>query len=397
MFTRRKLLGAGAAALAAPVLLDRRILRPADGATPATLDVQLDNNTGNGQVYAYVVGIDPTNGKWMFLQADGRTKYYPPSPSAPGAPLGANCSIPLSGPGGSRTITIPWIISCRVFFSIGSELTFLINPGPGIVMPSVANPSDPNINKVWGFCEFTYDTNQLYANITYVDFVSIPISLHLTDPQGTQSAPGLPSGGLATVADKLRSQASADGSDWAKLLKTDSSGRTIRALSPSLGGESLFNGYLQSYVDETWNRYTSTDLLIDTQFTWGVQRGRVQNGLLTFPGAGSFAKPSTYAIWNCSQPPFTTNNDLMGNLSARLAAALNRTTLRDNPNQPDTGSGNFYKNARTNHYARLVHETASDGRGYAFPYDDVHNGPGDWEGKVQSGSPSTFSITVGAV
>jgi Beta-1,3-glucanase len=392
MLSRRTFVGAGAATLAAPVLLGRALPR-SDAATPPTLDIHLVNNTGNATAYAYVVGIDPAQQRWMFLQADGRTRYYPESPPAPGAPLAVNCSIPLSGPGGSRAVTIPHLVSVRVYFSVGRELVFLLNPGPGIVMPSVANPSDPNINTSWGFCELTYDTTQLYANITFVDFVSIPIGLRLTTPQGVQTAPGLPNGGLATVADALRSQ----GGDWAKLIRTDGSGRTLRALSPSLGGPDLFQGYLQSYVDETWAKYESTDLTIDTQFTWGVRTGRVRGGELVFDGAGSFGKPSSHAIFNCSLPPFTTGNDLMGNLSARLAAALNRTTLRDNPDQPDTSSSAFYAQPRTNHYARIVHETVPDGRGYAFPYDDVHRGPGDFEGKVQSGQPGEFTITAGTL
>ena len=64
--------------------------------------------------------------------------------------------------------------------------------------------------------------------------------------------------------------------------------------------------------------------------------GRVgADGLLRFPGIGSFARPSSYAVFNCSVPPFVTSNDVMGNLTARIAAALNRGTLLANANQPD--------------------------------------------------------------
>lgn len=62
----------------------------------------------------------------------------------------------------------------------------------------------------------------------------------------------------------------------------------------------------------------------------------------------------------------------MGPLTARISAALNRSTLLKNSFQPnDETVANFYTEDVTNHYARLVHEANINGRGYAFPYDDV--------------------------
>ena len=60
------------------------------------------------------------------------------------------------------------------------------------------------------------------------------------------------------------------------------------------------------------------------------------------------------------------------NITARLAAAFNRSTLLVDDNTPDgENPSNYYQNPVTNHYARLVHAANLDGRGYAFPYDDV--------------------------
>ena len=78
--------------------------------------------------------------------------------------------------------------------------TFLLNPGPQLVQPSVSNLSDPNINKAWDFCELTFYPGGLFANITYVDFVYIPIALTLANTSGVfQTAPGLPANGLETI------------------------------------------------------------------------------------------------------------------------------------------------------------------------------------------------------
>jgi hypothetical protein len=78
---------------------------------------------------------------------------------------------------------------------------------------------------------------------------------------------------------------------------------------------------------------------------------------------GSLARPSSYAVFNCSVPPFVTTNDAMGNLSARLAAALNRGTVAANPNQPGATASGFYRVSTTNHYARLIHASTAGGAG----------------------------------
>jgi hypothetical protein len=83
----------------------------------------------------------------------------------------------------------------------------------------------------------------------------------------------------------------------------------------------------------------------------------------------------------------------------RLAAAFNRSTLLIDSSQPDgENPSDYYGNAITNHYARIVHATAQDHRGYAFPYDDVApTGGADQSGAVSSGSPSLLTVTLGSV
>ncbi len=398
--SRRKLLAAAAGmALAVPTTA-WMLQSSADAATAATLPLDLLNTTGNNTVYAYVLGRDPAaGGNWAFVQADGASLYHPPSPANDQTPLGVDCAIALNASGaGARSVTLPHLDSGRIYFSIGSKLTFLLNRGGGLALPSVSNPSDPNIAVRHDFCEFTYNTDQLYANITFVDMVCLPIAFRLDTAEGTQTVRGLPADGLSRVASALRAQSAADGSDWSRLI-VNSGGSDLRVLSPNLairGNASLFAGYFDDYVNKVWDRYRTVDLRIDTQYTWGTVVGRVSGDRLDFPGVGGFTKPSTLSIFSCSDAPFTTGNDQMGNLSARLAAALNRTTLLDNPNQPTAENpAAFYTVARTNHYARILHGTTPDGLGYAFPYDDVHPAGVDFEGKVQSGTPNRFTITVG--
>ena len=207
--SRRTMLAGSAAAVTAPVLATVLARREADqrpalrlaaaqtaAQTAASVSFSLQNNTLSDTVYAFVTGqaLDD-NGALMLLEADGQTPYYPASPSAAGSPLAVDCAIALNPSGGAPvTITVPRLAGARLWFSIGTPLTFLLNPGPGLVEPSVTNPSDPNIDLQWDFCEFTYNDAELFANISYVDFACIPIALALTDSSGdTQRVAGLPS------------------------------------------------------------------------------------------------------------------------------------------------------------------------------------------------------------
>ena len=415
MISRRTFAAGLVAALSAPVLVEVaasersssvRIRQTAASSTATALAVNLVNNTGSDTVYAYVTGLAiDNNNALMLLEADGQTPYYPASPSAAGSALAADCSIPLNASGGAaKSITIPHLAGARIWFSIGSPLTFLLNPGPALIEPSVTNTADPNINLQWDFAELTYNASQLFANISMVDFVCIPVALNLADSSGNQqTVQGLPPGGLDTVCSGLTAQASTDGQGWNKLIVT-SNGQNLRALSPTNGivmNPSLFAGYYDNYVAQVWQKYTSATLNVDTQASFGTVTGQVTGGQLTFSGAGSFGQPNAADIFGCNSGPFNPagmSAEMLAILP-RLAAALNRSTLLIDSNQPDSENpSDYYTNTTTNHYARIVHATTLDHRGYAFPYDDVApTGGADQSGAVSSGNPSLLTVTLGAV
>jgi hypothetical protein len=383
-----------------------RLRRPVTPATSTTLSVNLQNNTGSDTVYAFVTGqaID-NNNALMLLEADGQTPYYPTSPPGTGTPLAVDCAIPLNASGGSSaTITIPQLAGARLWFSIGSPITFLLNPGPALVEPSVSNPSDPNIDLQWDFCEFTFNSTEIYANISMVDFVCLPIALGLTDTSGNQqNVLGLPGGGLDTVCSQLTAQAQADGNPWTDLI-VSYNGQNLRALSPTNGiveNSGFLSGYYDGYAGQVWQMYESATLTVDTQAQWGTVTGQVSGGLLTFDGVGSFGQPAAADIFSCDSGPFNPNGMSAEMLAIvpRLTAAFNRSTLLIDSDQPDgENPSDYYSSSPTNHYARIVHATTLDGLGYAFPYDDVTpNGGANQSGSVVSGSPALWTVTVGAV
>ncbi|KAI0428555.1 hypothetical protein F5Y09DRAFT_312706 [Xylaria sp. FL1042] len=367
---------------------------------PGSLQIDLQNNTNSDQVFAYITGIAiQHDGQRCILKANGKELYFPQNPPAILSPLAEDCAIPLGRPGNTVRVEIPQMAGGRIWISRDSKLTFLLNPGPALVEPSVLNPSDPNASVDFGFCEFTLNDAQLYANISYVDFVPrLPIALNLKTANGPeQSVAGTAADGLDRLAEALRKQAGKDSRPWDKLIvsKDDKPLRVLNATHGNAAGAS-FDGYFEPYVEEVWERLTQhPGLRVNTQAAPGILHAKVIEDKLHV-GDEVFDKPSTADILGCNSGPFTTGPSPTRNaIIPRLAAAFVRSALLesdDHPSHPRT----FYLRDPTNHYARLVHEHNIDGKGYAFAYDDVQPDDGeDQSGKVNAGDPVLFTVVVG--
>ncbi|KAL8905923.1 MAG: hypothetical protein Q9171_006487 [Xanthocarpia ochracea] len=376
----------------------------------ATLDIQLKNETNSDKVFASISGLALDKNNALFLlQKDGKTPYYPGQPGKDQTPLQQDCAIPLGQPGSTKTVKVPHLAGSRIYFSIGEPLKFFLNRGgngAALVAPSISNPADPNYKTQWEFCEFTWDNSQLFCNITYVDFVSMSISLDLTEKSGNkQHVTGYPPDGLQTIVKRLKMQGQEDKQPWESLIYAPN-GKIVRILSPNnaiIGNPKLFQGYYEKYVNQVWDKYKKEQLSIDTQNgNWGTLRGKVgDNNILTFSKPGkqyTFTKPSTADIFSCSTGPFNLPNDEYGNLGARIAAGFNRSTLLASNSQPNNPpvKGYYQGEHPTNHYSRILHEVNTDRLGYAFPYDDVTPANGqDQSGKVADPAPRSFTVTVG--
>lgn len=214
----------------------------------------------------------------------------------------------------------------------------------------------------------------------------------------------MPASGLETICAELVAQDAKDNAGWASLIEKTSDGSTLRVLSPNTGRErnsALLQNYFDSYVDQVWAKYTSNlkTLAVDTQASWGRVSGccDAHTGLLSFGPDLEFPKPSTGDIFGCSTGPFTPSSNIQkGALIARLTAGLNRSTLLDEEVTPCSSPESYYGGDVTNHYARIVHACNADGKGYAFPFDDVTPAGGmDQSGAVQDGSPASLTVSVG--
>jgi len=362
--------------------------------------VGLQNTTTSANVYCYVTGI-ASNNALCLIQADGRTPYYPTSPATNQSPLAVDCGIRLGAPGTTTNIIVPQLAGARIWFSINAPLVFLLNQGPGLVQPSPNNPTDPNINTLWAFCEFTLNDYQLFANISYVDFVAIPIAMSLTNASGTvQLVKGIPQGGLDSICQDLLAQKAVDGQGWDQLVvKSPTGGQNLRALSPNMGiviNPNLFAGYFEPYINLVYQSHTTTPISVDTQSAIGVVQGLAKENILDFTIA-TFPKPCTKDVFSCSSGPFLTTTAAYCGITPRLAAAYNRSTLHLTVQQP-ADSSLAYQYPITNHYARILHQVETDGRGYAFPYDDVTPSGGlDQSGSVSDPNPTLLTIMVGGL
>ncbi len=158
MISRRMFLtGAAASAAALTYRLGHRA-EPRASAAPATCEIALENTSLPGTVHAYVTGRELGTDRWVLLKPDGGV-YRPDSPGAPQTPLPVDCAIPLKAAGaGPVALTLPQMYGSRVYFVRDDKLDFFLNPGPSLVEPAFATPTDPNYGRTWAFAEFTFNT-----------------------------------------------------------------------------------------------------------------------------------------------------------------------------------------------------------------------------------------------
>ena len=150
-----------------------------------------------------------------------------------------------------------------------------------------------------------------------------------------------------------------------------------------VGNKEMFGTYFDEYVNAVWAKHTGpgNEMTCDTQAQWGVVKGTVKSNQLCFDNDKvKFGKPHTADILSCCTGPFSDGSPQQLCITPRLSAALNRATLpiaKDgHPSQTSVipepkAPASYYQYGHCNHYARIVHEQLLDGRGYAFPYDDV--------------------------
>ena len=377
---------------------------------PGNLPLSLVNNLGGQNLNCYISGLD-SDGKVVFLGADGTLIYPSSGGSEVPVPVTEPIAIPMPPQGQTLDITLPIAMSSgRVYFAEGELQFFMvfIGTGDGLVQPSINNIQDPSAGLNWGFVELTLTTEGvIWANISYVDFVGLIMSMTLRNLDGsTQEVIGLPGNAVKTVCEQLLAQGDADTRPWGAMCIAKADGTPLRVLSPEdyetveQGG---FDDYWTAYVDEVWAKYSTQPLTINTQNdAIGDVKCQVNGELLECEGDNrGYPKPNAADIWGCNSGPFGIlegDNEVHYAVVPRLCAAIVRTTMmiEGGDFQPGPAAEQYYKMDPTSHYSRIIHANEVDGKGYAFPYDDVNpDGAEDAAGLVSSGNPETLIFYIG--
>ncbi|KIW35983.1 uncharacterized protein PV06_11703 [Exophiala oligosperma] len=378
------------------------------------------NNIGNSsEVNMYVTGNDLTN-NLVILTPNGQW-YYPTVNDSLNVPMKLSSdviTIPVQCTSPAIEVRLPSPVSAgRIWFAHG-DLEFSV-VRTQTSSASLVQPSLTYANISWDFVEFTTTPEEgLWVNLSFVDFVGIALGLELVNysPENTTSVPqsalGLQSSAIDTLCRRLADQSIIDGYSWGDLCLRNSDSRPVRVLSPTSyiqANPEAFSDYWTCYIEEVWTRYTSESLTIypNSQDLGDISCG-VQDDLLICTDAKGtvedFGKPSAKDVFGCNSGPFTiteNSSDLSRAVVPRLCAGINRSTLLldDSSFQPSGIPPRLYYTGNvTNWYSKLVHQLEIDGKGYAFPYDDVSSVDGDssQSGLLTVPEPWVLSLFVGA-
>lgn len=370
--------------------------------------LELVNKMASSNVRAYISGLDP-KGALVMLGQDGKW-VYPSTTSATPEAVKGNIRIPMGKANTTTPVALPgFVSSARVWIADGNlDFYVVATPnGPGLVEPSTANSKDPNSEVNYSFAEFSWAADYgIYVNISYVDFVGLPLGMELSDyDNANHSVYGVPANAAEALCKELKDQTAKDGQPWDQLCAYDGAGKVRRVMAPPnliAQNATAFEGYFSKYVDDVWSWYSSNKLTINTQSDPGNVTCSVQGDELKCDGDNrGYAKPNSKDIFGCNDGPFAiTADDNPVHLAVvpRLCAAFNRATfmIEGGDVQPGVSPDKYYPaDVAKNFYSDFVKHMQVEERGYAFSYDDVSPAGEDQSGLLSSTSPKTLRLIVG--
>ncbi|WNS45407.1 glycoside hydrolase family 64 protein [Paenibacillus sp. MMS20-IR301] len=311
-------------------------------AAPAgSLSLKIMNGTSgaysDSQVYWGILGINPANGKWSYLDLNGNLLPISNALNDASGHLtknGVNYANVYHTVSQASWVNLPKITSGRMFLSVGTPL-YIKTYDDGFAGPDFNNTSDPNRNIYFDFVEFTVDATGYHGNTTRVDGFGFPIQHRLVSL----------SGGYDKTVGEFESETRA--------------------------------GLFTKYQNEVPAAFKS---LATDQAPYRI----------IAPIHGSFKAGGANANYFAGYSSYNTQDILRcdGALTdAATAAAINRhvyTTSNWN------NVANYYNAAPANYYAKFWHDHSISGLAYGFPYDDV-NGQAAY---LEVGDPKGLIIRV---
>ncbi|WP_342566125.1 glycoside hydrolase family 64 protein [Paenibacillus sp. FSL R7-0345] len=306
-----------------------------------SMSLKVMNGTGgaypDSQIYWGVIGINPANGKWSYLDLGGNLLPISNALNDASGHLtknGVNYANIYHTVSQASWVNLPKITSGRMFLSVGTPL-YIKTYDDGFAGPDINNPTDPNRNIYFDFIEFTVDATGYHGNTTRVDAFGFPIQHRLVNTTGSfdQTVGELESETRAGIFTKYQNEVPAAFKPLATLQAP------YRIVAPIYG--SFAAGGANANYFAGYSSYSTQDILRC-------------DGALT---------------------------------DAATAAAINRhvyTTSNWN------NVANYYNAAPANYYAKFWHDHSINGLAYGFPYDDV-NGQAAY---LEAGNPKGLIIRV---
>ncbi|KUP23011.1 glycoside hydrolase family 64 protein [Paenibacillus sp. DMB5] len=306
-----------------------------------SMSLKVMNGTGgaypDSQIYWGVIGINPANGKWSYLDLSGNLLPISNALNDASGHLtknGVNYANIYHTVSQASWVNLPKITSGRMFLSVGTPL-YIKTYDDGFAGPDINNPTDPNRNIYFDFIEFTVDATGYHGNTTRVDAFGFPIQHRLVNTTGSfdQTVGELESETRAGIFTKYQNEVPAAFKPLATLQAP------YRIVAPIYG--SFAAGGANANYFAGYSSYSTQDILRC-------------DGALT---------------------------------DAATAAAINRhvyTTSNWN------NVANYYNAAPANYYAKFWHDHSINGLAYGFPYDDV-NGQAAY---LEVGNPKGLIIRV---
>jgi hypothetical protein len=288
-----------------------------------------------------------------------------------------NYFFPLSQ---TKKLLLPKLDSGRIYVGLGSPVFIKVlsdaNGNIGFAGPNPQNPTDPNLNVNFDWYEFTYN-GTLFINTTQVDEFGFPLTEDVYGGNRTQHVQT----GIAQRRSDLFAAYAKEVSNAFQPVPSS----TVRIMAPAKGSFAAGqpNGnFFDAYIDQMWNLYSTTDLVVD--LFGGTRRfvGRVQNSQLVFnevdrttgavvSGPYVINKPTTQDVLLGAGALAQGNTPEVLQLEAQICAAFNRHVMED-VTKWNTPSA-WYAASPSNEYARFWHDHGISGLAYGFAYDDVSN------------------------
>ncbi|WP_321575633.1 beta-1,3-glucanase family protein [Paenibacillus guangzhouensis] len=292
----------------------------------------------DNQIYWGVIGINPSNGKWSYLDVGGNLQ--PISLALNDAPghltkNGVNYANFYHKISDASWVSMPRITSGRMFLCVGTEC-YIKTYDNGFAGPNIENPTDPNVDVYFDFIEFTVDAAGYHGNTTRVDMFGFPIQHRLVNTAGNYD-------------------------------------KTVGELEAETR-----SGLFVKFANEMPSPFKSL--------------GTVQAPYrIIAPIHGSFAAGGANKNYFSGYSSYSTQDILRcdGALAnAQTCAAINRHVFTDSN---WNNVGNYYQAAPANYYSKFWHAYGINGLAYGFPYDDVNN----QAAYLEIGNPKGLIVRVG--